>query len=113
MYCRFCTRKRKVGDKEYIPSKEEIKKGIDYIKKTPTVRDVLLSGGDPLMLSDDYLDWILTQIKNIPSQKLFEKSGYKNESSSEGDTIKVNNKLCMKDYYKPGRHFILYAKEIK
>ncbi len=65
MYCRHCTRKRKVGDSEFIPSKKKLLKGINYIKKTPKVRDVLLSGGDPLMLSDDYLDWVLKSIKNI------------------------------------------------
>ncbi len=66
MYCRHCTRKRKVGDIDSVPTKTEIKKGLDYIKKTSAVRDVLLSGGDPLMLSDDYLDWILTELGKIP-----------------------------------------------
>ncbi len=66
MYCRHCTRKRKVGDKDSIPTKYEILKGIEYIKNTPVVRDVLLSGGDPFMLSDDYLDWILTELRKIP-----------------------------------------------
>ncbi|MDA3792347.1 MAG: lysine 2,3-aminomutase [Elusimicrobia bacterium] len=66
MYCRHCTRKRKVGDVDSIPSKSEIMKGIKYIKDTPVVRDVLLSGGDPFMLSDDYLDWILTELQKIP-----------------------------------------------
>lgn len=66
MYCRHCTRKRKVGDVDFIPNKESIRKGIEYIKKTPVVRDVLLSGGDPLMLSDDYLDWILGELRAIP-----------------------------------------------
>ncbi len=66
MYCRHCTRKRKVGEVDFIPAKKELIKGIDYIRKTPKVRDVLLSGGDPLMLSDGYLDWILGKIKNIP-----------------------------------------------
>jgi lysine 2,3-aminomutase len=66
MYCRHCTRKRKVGDKDSIPTKEEIRKGIEYIRNTPIVRDVLLSGGDPFMLSDDYIDWILTEIRKIP-----------------------------------------------
>ncbi|MEE4287278.1 MAG: radical SAM protein, partial [Mariniphaga sp.] len=59
MYCRHCTRKRKVGDVDSIPSKEQLLKGIEYIKNTPQVRDVLLSGGDPFMLSDSYLDWLL------------------------------------------------------
>ena len=66
MYCRHCTRKRKVGDKDYIPSRKVIEKGINYIRQTPAVRDVLLSGGDPLLLNDDYLDRILTEIGKIP-----------------------------------------------
>lgn len=66
MYCRFCTRKRKVGDVDSIPSKKQLERGIEYIKNTPEVRDVLLSGGDPLMLPDSYLDWLLTEIKAIP-----------------------------------------------
>ncbi|MBN2016635.1 MAG: lysine 2,3-aminomutase [Candidatus Cloacimonetes bacterium] len=66
MYCRHCTRKRKVGDIDCIPEKDKILKGIEYIRNTPRIRDVLLSGGDPLMLSDDYLDWILSEITSIP-----------------------------------------------
>ena len=66
MYCRHCTRKRKVGDIDSIPSKEEILNGIEYIKNNPRVRDVLLSGGDPFMLADDYIDWIITEIRKIP-----------------------------------------------
>ncbi|MCF8223187.1 MAG: lysine 2,3-aminomutase [Bacteroidales bacterium] len=65
MYCRHCTRKRKVGDIDFIPSKEQLSKGIEYIKKTPAVRDVLLSGGDPLMLNDDHLDWLLGELRAI------------------------------------------------
>ncbi|RQW85830.1 MAG: lysine 2,3-aminomutase [Geobacter sp.] len=65
MYCRHCTRKRKVGDVDSIPDREEINKGLDYIRQTPVIRDVLLSGGDPLMLSDEYLDWILTELRTI------------------------------------------------
>lgn len=66
MYCRHCTRKRKVGDLDYIPSEDVIKGGVEYIRRTPEVRDVLLSGGDPLMLSDDYLGWILSEVRSIP-----------------------------------------------
>jgi lysine 2,3-aminomutase len=65
MYCRHCTRKRKVGDPDYIPSKQQILKGISYIKNNRQIRDVLLSGGDPFMLPDDYLDWILTELREI------------------------------------------------
>ena len=66
MYCRHCTRKRKVGDVDSIPSKEQLLAGIEYIKNTKQVRDVLLSGGVPLMLSDDMLDWLLSEISQIP-----------------------------------------------
>jgi lysine 2,3-aminomutase len=65
MYCRHCTRKRKVGDIDSIPDRDQIRAGIDYIRNSPEVRDVLLSGGDPLMLSDDYLDWVLTELRQI------------------------------------------------
>jgi len=65
MYCRHCTRKRKVGDVDSIPSRANIEKGLAYIRQTPRVRDVLLSGGDPFLLSDDRLDWILTELDRI------------------------------------------------
>ncbi len=65
MYCRHCTRKRKVGDVDSIPDRETISKGIEYIRNTPQVRDVLLSGGDPFLLSTSYLDWILTELRKI------------------------------------------------
>ncbi|MDT8390667.1 MAG: lysine 2,3-aminomutase [Lentisphaeria bacterium] len=65
MYCRHCTRKRRVGDHDSIPDRAQISRGIEYIRQTPQIRDVLLSGGDPFLLSDDYLDWILTELRSI------------------------------------------------
>ena len=65
MYCRHCTRKRRVGDQDNIPCKEEILKGIEYIRQNEQIRDVLLSGGDPFLLSTEYLDWILTELRSI------------------------------------------------
>ncbi len=65
MYCRHCTRKRKVGDIDSIPDRETILQGINYIKEHTEIRDVLLSGGDPFLLSDEYLDWILSEVKKI------------------------------------------------
>ncbi len=50
---------------------------------------------------------------NIPSQKLFNKMGYKNISEKVGETIEVEGKLAVRDYYKPGRHFIVYEKWIE
>jgi lysine 2,3-aminomutase len=66
MYCRHCTRKRKVGDVDSVPDRAHIQAGLDYIAATPQVRDVLLSGGDPFLLEDDYLDWILSELHAIP-----------------------------------------------
>lgn len=65
-YCRFCTRKRKVGDPFKRITKEQIMKGLAYIKDHKEIRDVLLSGGDPLLLSDNYLEWILKEVRAIP-----------------------------------------------
>lgn len=66
MYCRFCTRKRKVGMDSMHISSDTIEKGLDYLRNTPEVREVLLSGGDPLLLEDERLDFILSQIHKIP-----------------------------------------------
>ncbi|MCI0708334.1 MAG: KamA family radical SAM protein [Ignavibacteriae bacterium] len=65
MYCRFCTRKRKVSDSSKINSKW-IQDGIDYIAAHPEVRDVVLSGGDPLMVTDYVLERILAGLRAIP-----------------------------------------------
>jgi diaminobutyrate acetyltransferase len=51
--------------------------------------------------------------ENIPSQRFFEKNGYINVSSKEGKIIEVMGNTAVKDYYKPGRHFILFQKELK
>ena len=65
MYCRFCTRKRKVSDSSKINSKW-IQDGINYIAAHPEVRDVVLSGGDPLMVTDYVLERILAGLRAIP-----------------------------------------------
>jgi len=65
MYCRHCTRKRRVGDRDYIPDRDTLAAGIEYIRNTPQVRDVLLSGGDPFLLSNAQLDWILAELRAI------------------------------------------------
>ncbi|PIN77324.1 lysine 2,3-aminomutase [Candidatus Woesearchaeota archaeon CG10_big_fil_rev_8_21_14_0_10_34_12] len=65
MYCRFCTRKRKVGTERRIITKDEIIQGVLYIASHPEVRDVILSGGDPLMLEDGELEDILKKLRQI------------------------------------------------
>jgi len=65
MYCRHCTRKRKVGDNDSNMSLEDLEDAFTYIEDHPEVRDVLVSGGDPLMLSDRKLKMILDRISSI------------------------------------------------
>ncbi len=67
MYCRFCTRKRKVGKAEMMINDTTIAAGLEYLAKTPAITDVLVSGGDPLMLSDQRLESILKALRAIPS----------------------------------------------
>ena len=66
MYCRHCTRRRFAGQNDCESPSERIQKCIDYIAKTPTVRDVLLSGGDALMVSDKMLESIIQRLRAIP-----------------------------------------------
>lgn len=65
-YCRFCTRKSRVGTSALSFSAEEIAAGITYVAATPGIKDVILTGGDPLLLEDDYLEEILTRLYEIP-----------------------------------------------
>ncbi len=64
MYCRFCTRKRKVGDSDKI-SVRELESAFNYIEEHTEIRDVILSGGDPLMLTDPMLEKILARLRSI------------------------------------------------
>lgn len=65
LYCRFCTRKRKVGNSEKI-SMKELESAFKYIETHPEIRDVILSGGDPLMLTDTMLEKIISRLRSIP-----------------------------------------------
>ncbi len=66
MYCRHCTRRRLVGSKEGSIPTAAIDRVLDYIRKTPQIRDVLISGGDPLTLGDSRLEYILAGLRSIP-----------------------------------------------
>jgi lysine 2,3-aminomutase len=65
-YCRYCTRSRVVGHGAIYPSRSRLERAIDYIRSTPSVRDVLISGGDPLTLNDERLNWLLYRLREIP-----------------------------------------------
>src|SRR5574344_1511899 len=66
MYCRHCTRRRFAGQHDCESTNDRIQKAIDYIAKTPQVRDVLLSGGDALMVNDNMLESIIQRLRAIP-----------------------------------------------
>lgn len=66
MYCRHCTRRRFAGQKDDESPSERIEKALEYIEKTEKVRDVLLSGGDALMVSDKKLEYIIQRLRAIP-----------------------------------------------
>ena len=66
MYCRHCTRRRFAGQKDGESAIDRIDKAIEYIAKTPQVRDVLLSGGDSLCVSDERLEYIISKVRAIP-----------------------------------------------
>jgi len=63
--CRFCTRKRKIG-MPGIVTRETLRQGTEYIRNHPEIRDVILSGGDPLLVPDKELDRILNELRSIP-----------------------------------------------
>ena len=65
-YCRYCTRSRIVGDPTATFSRSEFEMQIEYLKRTPQVRDVLLSGGDPLVLAPKLLEELLSRLREIP-----------------------------------------------
>ncbi|MCJ7651936.1 MAG: lysine 2,3-aminomutase [Candidatus Lokiarchaeota archaeon] len=66
MYCRHCTRRRFAGHHDKAPPKDQIEQCIEYIKETPSIRDVLLSGGDAMLISDKLLENIIINLKEIP-----------------------------------------------
>jgi lysine 2,3-aminomutase len=70
LYCRYCLRKRMVGDENWTMQKRELEVALDWIAATPEIRDVLLTGGDPLIFSDHKLEWLLARLRAIPHVEL-------------------------------------------
>lgn len=71
MYCRFCTRKRKVSDPSSAAQTKQLDDGLEYIRTHKEIRDVVISGGDPLSNSDDRLDYILGSLRAMPHIEMF------------------------------------------
>ena len=70
MFCRHCLRKKDISLKDMIYPREDIQSALDYIAASPEIRDVLITGGDALILADEILDWILTELDKIPSVEI-------------------------------------------
>lgn len=66
MYCRHCQRRRNIGEVDSHRSKADLSAALEYIKNNPEIRDVLITGGDALLLSDETLEWLLNELHNIP-----------------------------------------------
>ena len=70
MFCRHCQRRRLIGETDYNACEGELKEAYEYIRNNPEIRDVLITGGDPLLLSDESLKDILDNIRAIPSVEI-------------------------------------------
>lgn len=66
MYCRHCQRRRNIGETDSHAKMAELKEALEYIRANPEIRDVLVTGGDALLLSDQTLDWLLGELHSIP-----------------------------------------------
>jgi lysine 2,3-aminomutase len=66
IYCRYCLRKRMVGDADFMMRKAELQEAIVYLAAHPEINDVLLTGGDPLTLGEKHLEWLLSRLRAIP-----------------------------------------------
>lgn len=66
MYCRHCQRRRKIGSNDTHTKQSDIIESIEYVRNNKEIRDVLITGGDSLALSDENLEWIISEIRSIP-----------------------------------------------
>jgi lysine 2,3-aminomutase len=71
VYCRHCTRKRKVSDPSSSAANKQLEESLAYIEKTKSIRDVVISGGDPLSNSDDRLEYILSRLRAMDHIEVF------------------------------------------
>lgn len=65
VYCRYCTRSRMVGSRGHYSNYAQWEHGLEYIKSNKNIRDVLISGGDPLTMETDKLEWLLSKLRQI------------------------------------------------
>jgi lysine 2,3-aminomutase len=66
MYCRHCQRRRNIGEIDVHETRLKLQSALEYVRSNPEIRDVLITGGDALLLSDQTLDWLLNELHQIP-----------------------------------------------
>ena len=66
MYCRHCQRRRNIGESDRTTPRDQLEAAVNYVRKNVEIRDVLLTGGDAFMLNNEKIDWLLTELDNIP-----------------------------------------------
>ncbi|MBI2603174.1 MAG: KamA family radical SAM protein [Deltaproteobacteria bacterium] len=66
VYCRYCYRKRRDEEEGLHFNRKIVERGLEYIRQTPSIRDVLITGGDPFIASDESLESLLAQLRSIP-----------------------------------------------
>ncbi len=66
IYCRHCNRRRLVGQDDGVIAQPELERALDYLRRTPAIKDVLISGGDPLTLSTEKLEWLVSSVRAVP-----------------------------------------------
>jgi len=66
MFCRFCQRRRLIGEVDKNAQMDKIEKAIDYVNNNKNIRDVLITGGDAFLLTDEQIEWILKKLRDIP-----------------------------------------------
>jgi len=66
MFCRHCLRRRDIGYENIVYAEKDLELALDYVREHPEIRDVLITGGDAFCVSDERLDWLLTELGKIP-----------------------------------------------
>ncbi len=66
MFCRFCQRRRMIGESDTVVPRHKIKNAIDYVREQKEIRDVLITGGDAFLPSDELIDWMMGELRKIP-----------------------------------------------
>lgn len=66
MFCRFCQRRRIIGETDRVVPRPKIQKAIDYVRENKEIRDVLITGGDAFLASDEMIEWMLKELRAIP-----------------------------------------------